>query len=74
MHSFLIVLLVITGIVFVASVLLSSPKGWLGLGIGWFSSSNEYGSKKSLEGKIKKVSLVSAIAFVVISAILPYVK
>ena len=51
-----------------------SPKGWLGLGIGWMAGGNEYGSKKTLENKFKKAALVSGIIFLVVSLILPYTK
>jgi preprotein translocase subunit SecG len=35
---------------------------------------NEYGSKKTLENKLKKVALVSGILFLIASLILPYTK
>jgi preprotein translocase subunit SecG len=34
---------------------------------------NEYGSKKSIEGTLKKVATVSAILFVGLSLFLPFV-
>lgn len=36
------------------------------------SGANEYGSKKSLEGKLKNVAIVSGVIFIIISLILPY--
>lgn len=55
------------------SVLLMSPKGGLGLGIGGMSqSNNEYGSKKSIESKLKQVALVCACIFFVAAVVLPY--
>ena len=74
MHTLLVILMVLSGIAFIGSVLLMSPKGGLGLGIGGFSGGNEYGSKKSLEGKIKKIALATAIVFVLCAFILPYSK
>lgn len=74
MHIFLTIVLVITGITFVGSVLLMSPKGGLGLGIGWMAGGNEYGSKKTLENKLKKVAVVSGVVFLLIALILPYTK
>ncbi|MDR3169324.1 MAG: hypothetical protein LBU27_06280 [Candidatus Peribacteria bacterium] len=47
------------------------------MGIGGASSGgsgNEYGSKKSIEGTLKKVATVSAIAFVLLALFLPFVK
>lgn len=72
MYTSLIVLLVITGIIFVGAVLLMSPKGGLGVGIAGMAGGGEYGSKKSIETTLKKVAVVSAIAFVAISLFLPY--
>ncbi len=74
MKTLLIVLLIISWIIFVGSVLLMSPKWWLGSAIGGLGGWDEYGSKKSLEWKLKKVALVTSIMFVVISLILPYVN
>lgn len=74
MKTVLIGLLFLSGILFVISVMLMSPKGGLGLGIGGVSSSNEYGSKKSIESTLKKVALVTGIIFVAIVLYLPYVK
>lgn len=74
MRTFLIIILIASWIAFIGSVLLMSPKGWLGLGIGWMAGGNEYGSKKTLENKLKKVALASGIVFLVVSLILPYTK
>jgi len=74
MRIVLIILLVLSGITFVWSVLLMSPKGWLGLGIGWAAGGSDYGSKKTLETKLKKVALISALLFVISAVILPYTK
>jgi len=50
-----------------------SPKGWLGLWIGWAGNAgSEYGSKKSLEGKLKNIAILAGIIFVISSLILPY--
>ena len=72
MRTFLIVIMILAGIVFLGSVLLMSPKGGIGLGIGGLSGGNEYGSKKSLETKLKKVAVISIALFVLIALILPY--
>jgi hypothetical protein len=45
------------------------------MGIGGASAGgNEYGSKKTMEGKLKKIALISGILFVIIVLFLPYVK
>jgi len=72
MYAILIVLMVITGIIFIGSVLLMSPKGGLGAAIGGVWQSSEYGSKKSLEGRLKYIALISGLIFVLVSLFLPY--
>lgn len=74
MKTLLIILLILSGIIFVWSVLLMSPKGGLGSAIGGMGWSDEYGWKKSMEGKLKKVAIVTSLIFVVISVVLPYVN
>ena len=45
------------------------------MGVGGASAGgNEYGSKKTMEGKLKKIALISGILFVIIVLFLPYVK
>jgi protein translocase SecG subunit len=74
MRTLLIVVLIAAWIAFIWSVLLMSPKGGLGLGIGWMAGGNEYGSKKTLENKLKKVALITWVLFLLASLILPYTK
>jgi protein translocase SecG subunit len=74
MRTLLIIVLILSWIVFIGSVLLMSPKWWLWLGIGGMAWGNEYGSKKTLENKLKTVALISGIFFLVASLILPYTK
>jgi len=74
MKTLLIVLMIIVGIIFVTSVLLMSPKWWLWAAIGGIGGSDEYGSKKSLEWKLKKIAVVTSIIFIVLVLILPYVS
>jgi len=74
MNSILVGALIILGIVFMACVLLMSPKGWLGFGIGGAGGSNEYGSKKSIEHTLKKVAMITGIAFVLVSLAMPLIK
>ncbi len=74
MKTLLIIVLIVLGIIFTWSVLLMSPKWGLGAALGWIWGSDEYGSKKSLEWKLKKVALATSIAFVIVALILPFVK
>lgn len=73
MHALLTIIMILAGIIFVGSVLLMSPKGGLGLGIGGMSGMSEYGSKKTMEGKLKKIAVVSIVVFILIAIILPYI-
>ncbi len=72
MRIALIIIMIITGILLVGSVLLMSPKGWLGLWLGGVSNAGEYGSKKTVEWTLKKVALISSIIFAISALLLPY--
>lgn len=72
MRIALTIIMIIAGALLIWSVLLMSPKGWLWLGLGWMSNSGEYGSKKTIEGTLKKVALISSIVFAISALILPY--
>lgn len=74
MKSILIWTMIVLGIIFMISVLLMSPKGWLGFGIGGSGGNNEYGSKKSIEFTLKRIALISVILFVVIATAIPLMK
>lgn len=70
----LIIALVVLWCVFMACVLMMSPKWgiWLWIGgasVGW----NEYGSKKSIEGKLKVIAAVAGILFVGVCLFFPFV-
>ena len=73
MRTLLIVLMVLIGIVFIGTIMLMSPKGWLWAGIGGASGWSERWSKKSLESTLKKIAAITWVTFVVISLFLPYV-
>ena len=74
MKAALIIIMVILWCVFMASVLMMSPKWWIWLWISGFSAWwNEYGSKKSIEWKLKIVAMISAILFVWVCAFMPFV-
>ena len=74
MSALLIVIMIIVGVIFTWSVLMMSPKWWIGMWIWWMSGWNEYWSKKSLETKFKKIALVSWIIFVLLVLVMPYIK
>ena len=75
MKTLLVVALVILWCVFMACVLMMSPKWWIWLWIWWFSAWwwNEYGSKKSIEWKLKIAAMVAGCLFVGICVFLPFV-
>ena len=72
MQILFVSILLITGIVFIGSVMLMSPKWGLWFGIGGMTTSNEYGSKKSLEGTLKKSACIAGGIFVLSVVIFPY--
>ncbi len=78
MKTVLLVLLFALGLVIMVSILMMNPKdGGIGMGIGGASAGggkNEYGSKKTMEGKLKKVALFCSIALVIVCLILPFVN
>ena len=75
MQTWMFLVIMITGIVLTGSVLLMSPKGGIGFGIGWASAgSNEYGSQKSIESTLKNVAAVCAIVMVLCIVVRPYIK
>ncbi len=74
MRSFVIIAMVIAGIVFAGSVMLMSPKGGLGVALGGAGSSNEYGSKKSLESTLKTSAIVGLVIFLATAVVLPYIS
>lgn len=74
MKLLLTIVMILSGIVFVWSVLFMSPKGGLWSAIGWAAWNSEYGWKKSAEWKLKKVAIATILIFIIISLILPYVN
>ncbi len=72
MRTLLLGAMLFSGVVFMVSVLLMSPKGSIWFGIWGAASTNEYGSKKSIEHRLKRIALVAAIIFGVAVVILPY--
>jgi protein translocase SecG subunit len=65
--------MLISGIIFIGSVLLMNPKGGLGFGISGIGGINEYGSKKSIETTLKKAAIISSVIFLLAVLFYPYV-
>ncbi len=74
MITLLTILLYLSGFIFILAVMLLAPKWWIGFGIGGAAGSNEYGSKKSIEGTIKKIAFISIAIFLVVVIVYPYVN
>jgi protein translocase SecG subunit len=74
MVTLVFIIMVLSGIIFILSVLLMAPKGGLGFGVGGMATSNEYGSKKSLEGTLKKSAFISIVIFTICALIYPYLN
>lgn len=72
MTTLLNIIIIVSGIVFATTVMLMSPKWWLGFGIWWASQTNEYGSKKSLEHTFRRAAYISGAVFIVACVLYPY--
>ncbi len=72
MYTLLVAVLIVSGLLFVLSVLMMSPKWGLGFWISGIGGSNEYGSKKSIETTLKKVANISIAIFIISAVLLPY--
>lgn len=74
MATLVLIIMLLSGIVFIGSVLLMTPKGGIGFGIGGMATSNEYGSKKSIENTLKRSALVSIVIFTLCAMVYPYLN
>jgi protein translocase SecG subunit len=75
MTTLLLIILLLSGALMSFAILLMAPKGGLGFGLGGgFAGSNEYGTKKSIEGGLKKLATVSAVIFIICSLVYPFTK
>lgn len=72
MSLIIFIWMILSGLLFIVSVLLMSPKWGLWFGVWWMSTSNEYGSKKSIESTLKKSALFSVVVFTVCIVLYPY--
>lgn len=72
MTTLVFIIMILSGITFIVSVLLMTPKWGLWFGIGGMSTSNEYGSKKSIESTLKKSALFSVVIASLSAIIYPY--
>ena len=73
MITFTFTVMILSGILFIISVLLMSPKWGLWFGIGGMSTSNEYSSKKSVESTLKKSAFLSILIFGISAMVYPYI-
>ena len=74
MAALVLIIMLLSGIVFIGSVLLMTPKGGIGFGIGGMATSNEYGSKKSIENTLKRSAFVSIVIFTLCAIVYPYLN
>ncbi len=73
MTTLIFTIMLLSGIIFILSVLLMTPKWGLWFGVWGMSTSNEYGSKKSVESTLKKSAVFSIIVFALTVVIYPYI-
>ncbi len=74
MPTLIFIIMLLSWLLFIASVLLMTPKWGIWFWIWWMSTSNEYGSKKSVESTLKKTALISIVIFMLCSLIYPYLN
>lgn len=74
MHQLLMLALYISGIITIGSIMLMSPKWGLGVWLWGVQSSNEYGSKRSIEWSLKRAATICSIIFIACVLFLPYIK
>lgn len=74
MSALLLIIMLAAGIFMSFAILLMAPKWglWFWLWGMWWS--NEYGTKKSIEGSLKTVATIGAVVFVVTALIYPFTK
>lgn len=72
MITFVFTIMLVSGVVFIISVLLMTPKWGLWFGVGGMATSNEYSSKKSVESTLKRSALFSIILFTISAIVYPY--
>lgn len=74
MRTIVLIIMILSGIIFMGSVMLMSPKGGIGFWLGGMSWAHEHGSKKSLEWTLKRTALRTAVIFCCTVLILPYLQ
>ena len=72
MITLIFILLIFSGVIFMISIALMTPKGWIWFWVGGMATSNEYGSKKSLEWTLKKSAIISIVIFTSCAIVYPY--
>ncbi len=74
MTTVLLIIMLLSWVVLSLCILLMNPKWWLGFGIGWITSWNEYWTSKTVESKLKSIVTVAGIIFVISAIFYPYTK
>ncbi len=67
-------IMILSGFVFMLSIALMTPKWWIWFWVGGMATSNEYGSKKSMEWTLKKSAVISIVIFTACAIIYPYMN
>lgn len=75
MTTLLLIIMIVSGLIMTFCVLMMSPKWWLWFWIGGAAtSSNEYGTSKTIESKLKSIVTIAGIIFIVSAIFYPYTK
>ncbi len=67
-------IMILSGIVFMITIALMTPKWWIWFWVGGMATSNEYWSKKSMEWTLKKSAIVSILIFTTCAIVYPYMN
>lgn len=74
MTTLLLIIMLISWAIMALCVLLMNPKWWLGFGVWWVTSGNEYGTSKTVESRLKSIITVTGIIFIISAIFYPYTK
>jgi len=67
-------IMILSGIVFMITIALMTPKWWIWFWVGGMTTSNEYWSKKSMEWTLKKSAIISIAIFTACAIVYPYMN
>ncbi len=67
-------IMILSGLIFMVTIALMTPKWWIWFWVGGMTTSNEYWSKKSMEWTLKKSAIISILIFTTCAIVYPYMN